>query len=301
MLGKLKGKLTGTTTATTSNRKAPVSDNGPTDTAPLSNLSNVKLISTGLYHNDVLMAKVGDDLVGGLGMEDEIDVSWYRKTSSNTSSTIITTSKSNTRTSTTNNDTATALAQPSNNEEYVKIQGVSSAYYSPSADDVGATICFRCVDKTNPSNQGFAQIGPLLMEPAVSEGVTTALTSQPPGGSFKVSMPSLPGKTIQLNFDKTTVELLDSSSGGSGGEGGEGGKGDEGGEGGEVVFSCCHVDGVAVIIDAATPTGMDVVGFTVPARSSSSSSSSSSSDGSSDGTGGDNATNAKVLLQPIKR
>jgi hypothetical protein len=289
MLGKLKGKLTGTTTATTSNRKAPVSDNGPTDTAPLSNLSNVKLISTGLYHNDVLMAKVGDDLVGGLGMEDEIDVSWYRKTSSNTSSIIIATSKSNTRTSATiatsptNNDTATALAQPSNNEEYVKIQGVSSAYYSPSADDVGATICFRCVDKTNPSNQGFAQIGPLLMEPAVSEGVTAALTSQPPGGSFKVSMPSLPGKTIQLNFDKTTVELLDSSSDGSGGEGDEGG---------EVVFSCCHVDGVAVIIDAATPTGMDVVGFTVPAHNSSS----SSSDGSdgSDGTGGDNATNAKV-------
>ena len=33
-------------------------------------LSQVTLMSTGSYHTDVLMAKVGHDLVGGMGMEE---------------------------------------------------------------------------------------------------------------------------------------------------------------------------------------------------------------------------------------
>ena len=111
----------------------------------------------------------------------------------------------------------------------------------------GATICFRCVDKTNPTNQGFAQIGPLIMEPAVSEGVRQALDVDSPGGVFEVSMPARPGETMTLEFTATTVDVFGVNNTVK-----------------DVLFSSQYVEGVAVIIDAATPTGLDVVAFNVP-------------------------------------
>jgi hypothetical protein len=191
MFGKLKGKLKTKRNLTTSamvdehksssggggrimNNTNSSGNNNIVDNNGSLQLNQVELTSTGMYHNDVLMAKVGDDLVGGMGMEEEIEVSWYRKSGSNT----------NCRYTTIEEDLEDD-EDVDESEEFVRIQGVSSAYYSPSADDVGATICFRCVDKINRNNHGFAQIGPLVMEPAVEEGVKNALARKPPGGSFE--------------------------------------------------------------------------------------------------------------------
>ena len=223
MLGKLKGKIGSRVNSSLFKSLDPTDDLLKSTTSPSNQiqLSDVNLSATGPYHNDVLLAKVGEDLVGGMGMEETIDVSWYRKTNS------------------------TGNASNTDEVEYIKIKGVSSAYYSPSADDVGATICFRCSDKDDPTNQGFAQIGPLVMEPTVSEGVKKALTSTPPGLSFQGTMPSRPGETITISFDAKGISIMDID--------------DEMPK----IFHQLYVNGIAVEIDPSTPSGMDVIGFNV--------------------------------------
>ena len=249
MLGKLKGKIGSRVNSSLFKSLDPTDDLLKSTTSPSNQiqLSDVNLSATGPYHNDVLLAKVDEDLVGGMGMEETIDVSWYRKTNS------------------------TGNASSTDEVEYIKIKGVSSAYYSPSADDVGATICFRCSDKDDPTNQGFAQIGPLVMEPTVSEGVKKALTSTPPGLSFQGTMPSRPGETITISFDAKGISIMDID--------------DEMPK----IFHQLYVNGIAVEIDPSTPSGMDVIGFNV-ASNVMGGSSSKGSKGSKGGKNGKNGT-----------
>ena len=83
---------------------------------------------------------------------------------------------------------------------------MQSAYYTPSADDIGATVCFRCQDKHDPNNKGFAQIGPLRIEPSVREGVADAMKAG--RGSFPVTISSRPGQVLRLEFDDASVRVL---------------------------------------------------------------------------------------------
>lgn len=193
-------------------------------------LSLVALTSTGSYHTDVIMAKVGHDLIGGMGMEDEIDVSWFRKPAASRTA-------------------KESLESTQKVTEFVRIEGVQSAYYTPSADDIGATICFRCQDKSNPANKGFAQIGPLEMEPSVREGVAKAVETK--HGSFPVTLSSHPGKTYKLAFDEKHVRVI-----------GKDGPGKEiKGKDFEDIFSCSFADGVSAIIEASSPCALELVAF----------------------------------------
>ena len=203
-------------------------------------LSKVTLTSTGKYHTDVIMAKVGDDLVGGMGMEEEIDVSWFRKPAAVPANASSASSSSGVEMATT---------------EFVRIEGVQSAYYTPSADDIGATVCFRCQDKTNLTNQGFAQIGPLEMEPSVHKGVAEAIEAK--RGVFPVTVSMRPGELFQLIFNETSVCVVMMEE-----------KQDDENENrtlDNTIFSSNFADGVSAIIEASSPSALELVAFSLDA------------------------------------
>jgi hypothetical protein len=210
-------------------------------------LSQVTLMSTGRYHTDVLMAKVGHDLVGGMGMEEDIEVSWFRKPAKPAAIAAIAAIAG-----------GAPAAAPTAATEFVRIDGVQSAYYTPSADDIGATVCFRCQDKRDPTNQGFAQIGPLDMEPSVREGVAEARAAK--GGAFPVTIASRPGQTLQLVFDDSAARVvLEAEKEGAEVQGG-GGSGVAAVDG-DVMFAGTFADGVSVIIEASSSLALELVAF----------------------------------------
>ena len=70
-------------------------------------------------------------------MEEEIDVSWYRVGPSVEPASRPSAKQDGANNSSENNSSGNSSAVKS---EYVRIEGASSAYYSPSADDVGAIM-----------------------------------------------------------------------------------------------------------------------------------------------------------------
>eukprot|EP00736_Rhodelphis_marinus_P013845 Rmarinus@m.1266 len=104
-------------------------------------------------HTQLIWAKSGTQMVGGIQDEGLIELKWFRATSGG---------------------------------RFVEIVGAHGGFYQPSIDDVGCQICVQCNPLTDDQAQpAFAEVGPLPLDDDVCASIRDAI--EDPSCSFDVS------------------------------------------------------------------------------------------------------------------
>lgn len=79
---------------------------------------------------ELIVAKAGERMVGGLADKDLVHLTWYRATAGGV---------------------------------FERIRGVHSGFYQPSVDDIGARVCVQCASAFDHAMSGFAEVGPIVL------------------------------------------------------------------------------------------------------------------------------------------